>query len=396
MSLLSRNDSRRPSRERREKHYPHLIVWLVLLVLTVFAIWASNAEIDQVTRSQGQVIASSRTQIIQSADGGVINEMLVKEGDHVVKGELLAKLDSAKAESSYLEARAKAAALRAALARLHAELFGGNPEFSSDIHDYPRFRENQLMLLQKRRAAINEEISALRGILALAKQELNMNQPLLKTGDVSMADILKLQRQVADLEAQIANKHNKYSQDTQAEMSKTEEDLAGVEQTLALRKDQLDHIELRSPVSGIVKNVRITTLGGVIKPSEEVMQIVPIEDDLVVETKVKPADIAFLKPGVEANVKMDAYDYTIYGSLAGKLIYISADTLTEDLKQGEQAYYRVQVKTQGKRFSGRPADNIEIQPGMTATVEFKTGKNTVMRYLIKPIIKTFNESMGER
>jgi membrane fusion protein, adhesin transport system len=126
------------------------------------------------------------------------------------------------------------------------------------------------------------------------------------------------------------------------------------------------------------------------------MQIVPIEDDLVVEAKVRPADIAFLKPGLEANVKIDAYDYTIYGSLSGRLAYISADTLTEDLKQGETAYYRVQVKTEGKRFSGRPEEKLEIQPGMTATVEFKTGQNTVLRYLIKPIIKTVSESLGER
>lgn len=388
----------KPSTRRREgeRYSPQLTLWAVLLLVVIFGVWAANAEIDQVTRAQGQVIASSRTQIIQSPDGGVLQEMLVKEGDLVSKGQLLARLDATKVEAGYLEARAKAAALRATLARLQAEIFGGDPRFPPEINDYPQFRDNQLMLLRKRRAAINEDIAALRGILDLARQELQMNQPLLKTGDISMAEILKLQRQVADLEAQIANKRNKYLQDTQAELNKVEEDLASAEQTLAQRKDQLDHTEMRSPASGIVKNVRITTLGGVIKPTEEVMQIVPIEDDLVVEAKVRPADIAFLKPGLAANVKIDAYDYTIYGTLNGKLIYISPDTLTEDLKQNEQAYYRVQVKTEGKRFSGRPDDHMEIQPGMTATVEIKTGKNTVGRYLVKPIIKTLNESLGER
>ncbi len=392
------NSSHNPHTRHTREHFllPHITIWAVLLVLVIFAVWASNAEIEQVTRAQGQVIASSRTQIIQSLDGGVLKEMLVKEGDQVEKGQLLAKLDPTKAESAFLESRAKAAALRATMARLHAEIFGGEIRFSPDIHNYPQFQENQLRLLQKRRAAINEEIASLKGILALARKELDMNMPLLKTGDVSMADILKLQRQVADLESQIVNKQNRYLQDAQAELGKTEEDLASIEQILNQRREQFAQVNLYSPVSGVVKNVRFTTLGGVVKPTEEVMQIVPIEDDLVVEVKVKPADIAFLKPGLDANVKIDAYDFTIYGSLLGKLSYISADTLTEDLKQGEQAYYRVQVKTQGKKFSGRPEEQIEIQPGMTATVEIKTGSNTVLRYILKPVIKTLSESLGER
>lgn len=397
MAFFSRKTTRNPDGSRpRERYIPHPTLWVSLFALIVFGIWAANAEIAQVTRAQGQVIASSRTQIIQSMDGGVLQEILVKEGDHVKKGEVLVRFDPTKAESSYLESRAKAAALGATKARLQAEIFGGEPKFSADIRDYPDFKNNQLLLLRKRRAAINEDIAALKGILALARQELQMNQPLLASGDVSMADILKLKRQVADLEAQIVNKRNKYLEETQAELNKVEEDLAGVEQMLNLRKDQFYHVELRSPMNGVVKNVRVTTLGGVLKPSEEVMQIVPIEDDLVVEAKVKPADIAFLKPGVEANIKIDSYDYTIYGGLVGRLVYISADTLTEDLKQNEQAYYRVQVKTEGKRFSGRPDESFEIQPGMTATVEFKTGTNTVLHYLIKPVVKTLNESLGER
>jgi membrane fusion protein, adhesin transport system len=383
-------------RDVSENHKPHLIFWASSIGLIIFFIWASTAEIDQITRAQGQVIASARTQIIQSGDGGVLKEMLVKEGDHVEHGEVLARMDRTKIESAYFESRAKAAALRASLARLHAEVFGGVPNFSNDIKDYPQFRENQLLLLSKRRAAINEQVSGIKEMLNLSRKELEMTQPLLKTGDVSLADVLKLQRTITDLQAQMNNASNKYQQDTQTEMGKVEEELASAEQMLAQRKDQLDHVELKSPVNGVVKNVRVTTLGGVIKPSEEVMQIVPNDDDLVVEAKVRPADVAFLKPGLEASVKIDSYDYTIYGSLLGKLIYISADTLTEDLKQGEQAYYRVQVKTDGKRFSGRPDTQLEIQPGMTATVEIKTGHNTILKYLIKPVIKTVNESLGER
>lgn len=388
--------SKKRSSIEQEGQRPHLVLWVALLALIVFTGWAAMADIDQVTRAPGQVIASSRTQIIQSSDGGVVEELLVKEGDQVSKGQLLVKLDTTKAEAAYLEIRAKATALRAAKARMDAEILGGAPVFPKEVAEYPQFRDNQLLLLRKRRQAIEGELSALDTILALAKRELEMNQPLLATGDISLAEVLKVQRQVADLQAQIVNKRNKYIQDLQAELSKVEEDLASAEQTLAQRKDLLDRTQLVSPVSGVVKNVRITTLGGVVRASEEVMQIVPLEDDLIVEAKVRPADIAFIKPGLQANAKIDAYDYTIYGSLAGRVTYISADTLTEDLKQNEQAYYRVQVRTSGKRFSGRPDQQLEIQPGMTATVEIKTGSNTILRYMIKPLIKTMNESLGER
>lgn len=394
MSWMNRKSRYAPGKDAEFR--PSMALWCTLFALVVAILWASLAEIDQITRAQGQVIASSRTQIIQSGDGGVVEDMLVKEGDQVERGQVLARLDKTKIESSYFEARAKAAALRASQSRLRAEIFGGAPKFTADAKDYPQFKESQLLLLAKKRISISEQSSAIKGMIVLAKKELAMTEPLLKTGDVSLSDILKLQRTVADLQAQLTNVNNKYVQDTQTELTKVEEDLAGAEQVLAQRKDQLEHVELKSPVKGVVKNVKITTLGGVVKPSEEVMEIVPDDDALLIEAKVKPADIAFIRPGLDANIKIDAYDYSIYGSLGGKLVYISADTLTEDLKQGEQAYYRVQVKALGKQFSARPNERLEIQPGMTATVEIKTGKNTVLKYIIKPVIKTISESLGER
>lgn len=375
---------------------PSIMLILIFFTVAIFLIWASVSDIDQVSRAQGQVIASSRTQVIQSSDGGVIEEMLVKEGDMVKKGELLVKLDKTKVEASFLETRSRSAALEASLERLNAEMFNREPKFSKDLNNYPQFIQNQLMLLKKRRTAINEDIAALERMLALARKELNISAPLLKTGDVSLADVIKLQRQVADLEAQITNKRNKYLQDLQAELSKTEEELSTTKQMLTQKQDQLDRSELRAPMAGIVKNVRITTLGGVIRPSEEVMQIVPLEDNLIIEAKVPPRDVAFLKLGLITSIKIEAYDYTVYGTLKGKLIYISPDTLSEDLKQGEQAYYKIQVQTDGKRFSGKPNEDLEIQPGMTATVEIKTGHNTILKYLMKPVIKTMSESLGER
>lgn len=375
---------------------PSLTIWISLLALVCFFVWASQAELEQLTRAPGQIIASGRTQIIQASDGGVLLALRVKEGDTVERGQLLALLDSQKLRAAYQETRSRELALRATVARLQAELVGGEPVFSSEIAGYPQFRTNQLALLQKRRASINEETAALRKLLELAQRELAMTSPLVNTGDVSQADVLKLERQVADLQAQITNRQNKYFQDAQADLSRAEEELAGVQQMLAQRADLLARTELRAPMRGVVKNIRMTTLGGTLKPTEELMQIVPIEKELLVEARIRPADIAFIHTGQAASVKVDAYDYTLYGWLDGKVSYLSPDTLTDDLKQGEQAYYRMQVRAEGKSFGGHADQRIQLQPGMTVSVEVKTGKNTVLRYLAKPIVRTLREAMVEK
>jgi len=372
------------------------IVWLVFVCMAAFLAWAHWATLDQVTRAPGAVIASSRTQIIQSQDGGTIAQLLVREGDTVAAGQPLLRFDKDRVQANFLEARAKAAGLAATVARLKAEVMGRPLKFPPELAPYPEFRQNQMALFRKRQAAIQEDIQALNGMIALVRKELEMTTPLLRTGDVSRTEVLRLQRQMAELKSQVTNKRNKYFQDAQAELSKVQEELAGVQQNMVQRKSQLELTELRAPVHGVVKNVRITTLGGVIRPGEEVMQIVPLEDNLVVQAKLSPADIAFVKTGMPARVKIDAYDYTVYGDLTGKLTYISADTLSEDLRQGEQPYYRIQVQTQGRQFSARPDEPLEIQPGMTATIEIKTGQRTVLQYITKPLTKTLSQSLGER
>lgn len=373
-----------------------ILIWASAFAIAGFLAWANWAKLDQITRASGQVIASSRNQVIQSLDGGVLDEMLVREGSHVKRGQLLLRFDQTKAQAAYLESAARAAALKATVARLNAEVFGGSPKFPPELADYPEFRSNQQVLFTKRQSAINEEISALENSLALVKSELEMNMPLLKSGDVSRAEVLKLQRQVADIQGQITNRRNKYMQDTQTDLAKAQEDLASVMQVLAQRKELLDATEIHALVDGVVRNVRLTTRGGVARPGEEIMQIVPLDDDLIIEAKVRPADIAFVKPGLPATIKLDAYDYTIYGSLKGVVSYISADTLNEEVRGTELPYYRVQIKTKGRNLSSRSNERIDIQPGMTAMVEIKTGSNTVLRYLTKPIIKTMDESLSER
>lgn len=375
---------------------PRIMLWATFVCLAALVTWAYHATIDQITRAPGVVIASSRTQVIQSQDGGTLEALLVREGDVVETGQVLARLERTRAATAFLEAKARAAALAATHARLSAEVFGSNLVFGPETQDYPEFRQNQTALKSKRKAALDEELSALDRTRRLVEQELQMNQPLVASGDVSRTEILRLQRQIADLQAQATNRRNRFFQDAQAELSKTLEDLTGVMQQLAQRQSQLEQTELRAPVRGVVKNVRITTQGGVIRPGEEVLQIVPLEDDLVIEAKVSPADIAFLAPGLDAMIKIGAYDFTIYGGLPGRLTFISADTMTEDLRQGETPYYRVQIRTTSRQFPNRPQAKLDIQPGMTATAEIKTGERTVFQYLTKPVLKTLNEALGER
>ena len=375
---------------------PRWVLWFTIFALIVFVSWAQWAKIDQITRAPGSVIASSKTQLVQSQEGGILDKLMVSEGDRVNRGDPLVLLEKTQAESVYKETLAKKGALLATVARLRREVFGGEYQFDAMLSDYPQFVENQKELYEKRTGAINEELSALEQMAALVEEELSLNRPLLKTGDVSRTEILRLERQLADLKAQETNTKNAFFKDAQEELGKFEEELASVEEVLNQRKDKLDQTVLYAPVNGIVKNISINTEGGVVRPGEEILQIVPVDDVLVVEAKVSPADIAFINRGLPATVKIDAYDYTIYGDLAGTLTYISADTLQEQRESDEEPYYRIQVRTENNRFSGDFGKALEILPGMTASVEVKTGSNTVLHYLTKPLVKTLAESLGER
>jgi adhesin transport system membrane fusion protein len=373
------------------------ILWLCVLSVILLVTWAAFAEIDQMTRAQGSVISSSRTKMLQSLEGGIVAEILVREGDVVRKGQVLLRLEAIRAETSFLESKAKQTSLRAAAIRLKAEIFGTSPQFPAEmLKSFPDIVAAQRTLSQKRQSALNEEIAALRRSQSLMQQELAVNVPLLASGDVSQVEVLRLRRQLADLDGQIVNRRNKYFQDAQTELAKVEDELASTEQIVTQRQDTLGRIEMIAPTDGIVKNVRATTVGGVIKPGDDVLQITPTNDALLIEAKVKPIDVAFLKPGLPAVVKLDAYDYTIYGALKGKLTYISADTFGEENRPSDVTYYRVHIETTDKAFPLRPDVPMEIIPGMTATVEIKTGSNTVLRYLLKPISKATNEAMTER
>lgn len=370
-------------------------MWSIVIAVVILVAWASVAKINQVTRAKASVIASARTQYVQAIEGGILKQLLVKEGQTVTQGNLLAVLEEERAKVAVSDALQRIAALKASLARLEAEVYGKALSFDAQTQAYPEYVANQRQLYQRRRQAIEADISALQKTLALAKQELAMNEPLLKHGDIALVDIIRLRRQVADIQAEIANKQNKYLQDAQAELTKVQEELNTEQEKLKDRNQVLAEKRLFAPMTGSVKNITMNTIGGVVRAGETFMEIVPTESDLIVEAQVSPADIAYVRVGQQASVKLDAYDYSIFGSLNGEVTYISSDTLLEKTAQGELPFYRVKIKISGAEFKKREHE-IVVKAGMTASVDIKAMERTVLSYLTKPIIKTLSEGLGER
>lgn len=379
---------------------PRLMSMMTLLAVgfSLFIGWASVFEIDQGARAQGQVIALSRTQVIQAVDGGVLSELRVVEGQEVKVGQILAVLEKSRARAGYEENRARAAALRIALIRAKAESTLSVPAFGSEFVMYGDFVRAQRQLYVQHKRSLDEEMLSSDQALALANEELRMTDVLFKNGDVSKLEMLRAQRAVTDLVGRIASVRNKYRQDAATEVVKTVEELSSLNSKLAERQDVLDHTDLTAPVSGVVKLLRVTTIGGVLKAGDELMQIAPTEKDLIVEAKVNPTDVGLLRIGLPVTVKADAFDYSIYGTLIGELTYISPDTLSEPGPNGgaAQTYYRVHVKLAARQPQNRKAKEIVLKPGMTASIDIRTGTRTVLNYLAKPVTKAFGGALIER
>lgn len=379
-----------------EDRHPRWILRVSIPMFAAFFIWAAWARIDQVAHTRGQIIAASRTQVIQSPDGAVLKELLVREGEAVKQGQVLAVMEKDRVQAAYGDAQAKVAALRITLTRLKAEVYGRPLVFDKELLVYGEFISAQTDLYRKRQRAIQNDVAALEASLRLAKEELEMNEQLLKSGDVGIAEILRLRRQVVEISGQIENRRNKYFQDAQAEMSKAEEDLSTQEQTLSDRGALLEHTELRAPTDGVVRNINITTLGGVLHAGDSVMELLPTDTELIVEVKLQPSDLSFVHVGQPATVKLDAYDYSIFGTMRGEVSYLSPDALSEKTPQGETPYYRVRVRIGEREFIGAQANQIVVSPGMPVSVDIRTGKRTVLSYLSKPVTKTLANAFSER
>jgi membrane fusion protein, adhesin transport system len=368
----------------------------MIISICLLIIWAAYAQVDQVTRAPAQLIAAARTQLVQSADAGVITQLHVREGDEVKAGQLLVTLEKERAAAAVSDSTAKVAALRITLVRLAAEANSKPLRFPSELQQHPDYIRNQIALYASRQTAFKADVSALTNIEKLAKRELAINQTLEQTGDVSRVEILRLQRAVADVQAQLSSRQNKYFQDIQVEMAKTQEELSSQTEQLRDRTQMLDHTELVAPLDGIINNIRINTVGGVVRASETVMELLPTGDDLIAEAKISPADISFITLDQEASVKIDAYDSSIYGALTGRVSYISPDVVTEETRQGPTTYYRVHIRIVGHEFRGAKAEQIKLRPGLTGSVDIKALERSVLSYLTKPVTKTLSNAFGER
>ena len=379
----------------RRKYSPAL--WLLLIGLIAFICWAAVFRIDQVARAGGEVIASSRVQIIQSVDGGVLEIINVREGDRVEKGQILAQLDQTRIGAAVKEVDVRLSALKAKATRLRAEVTeAGELVFDQDVLRFPELVKVEQALFQQRRLGLAEELRTLNVSVELAREEADLIANLSKSGDVNRTEVIRAARALNDADAKLINRRNRYLEEARIELTNADDDIAQNIQILTQRQQQLKDSLFTALLPGIVKNVRVTTVGGVLRAGEELMQIIPVDDDLIIEAKVLPADIASVKPGLEATIRFDPFDYTIFGAVIGEVVYVSADTLKEETSRGEEIYYRVHIATQSYPALTTAGKELAILPGMTAQVDIRTGDRTVLNYLLKPLRKTTTEAFGER
>jgi len=408
------------------------LLYAMLFAVVLLIYWASVAEIDEVARGEGRVIPSQQLQVIQSMDGGIVSDLLVREGDVVEQDQVLLRVDPTRFLSELGEARASESALRARRARLTALLTDTPFLITPDLHGVrpsileqeERLYEENLQELQaririaeeqseQRREELNEararRTQAVRA-LELSQQELNVTEPLVRSGAVSEVEVLRLRRDVSNLqgqrdqagaqisrltaaineaEAKISEVRLNFRNEWRRELSDTLGQIEQMEEGSTALVDRVRLSEVRAPMRGTVQRLFVTTLGGVISPGREVAEIVPLDDQLLIEARVSPRDIAYLRPGLDAKVKITAYDFAIYGGLDAILEHISADTITDD---DGNTFYKVRVRTEESGFD----EQHPIMTGMVAQVDILTGRRTVLQYLLKPVLRAWDLSFSER
>lgn len=382
---MSKDHSPEDYSNKETKNATHLILWITAIFIVLGIIWANFTQVDEVTRGEGKVIPSSQVQVIQNLEGGIIEKIFVKEGQIVNKGQQLVKLDATRFQTAYDEDRLKSLALKIKKERLTAE--ANNTDFTpSDdlVQEMPDAVRNETALFNSRKAQLNQLLTN----LGLIKKELGLSQPLVAKGAVSDVEIIHLNRDINQLQGQIDDFKSK----TLQELNDTDALYNSSAQSALSNLDKLKRTSIESPVKGIVKQIKITTVGGISQPGADIMEIVPMEDTLLIEAKIQPKDIGFVHIGQNAMIKIAAYDYSIYGGLKGKVESISADTLTDD--KGV-SYFLIRVRTQ-KNYLGNSSRALYIIPGMTATMEILTGKKSIMHYLLKPLMKAKENAFTER
>lgn len=371
-----------------------MVIWIIGLGLLVFFIWAALFKLEEVSTGTGKVIPSSKEQIIQSLEGGILTKLDVKEGDIVEKGTILAQFDPTRFASNVGESQSLLVSSLATSARLRAEVNGTALQFPEIVQKDSQLVREETQLYNTRRINLEESISDLTTSLTLVQQELRMTEPLVAKGAASEVEVLRLKRQASDLQKQINDTRSQYYVKAREELSKANTDVETQRQIVKGKSDTLNRTVFRAPVRGVVKEIDVMTLGGVIPPNGKIMTIVPLDEQLLIEARISPRDIAFIRPNQQALVKITAYDYAIYGGLHGKVTVISPDTIRDEVKQ-DQFYYRVYIHTDSDKLRNKQGKTFAITPGMVATVDIRTGQKTVLDYLIKPFNKA-REALRER
>ncbi len=370
---------------------PSLVIWLCAATVALFVTWAAFAWVDEIVRAQGEMISSSRPQIIQNLEGGILAELAVAEGQVVEEGDVLARLRGAQFQSSVEELRDQITALEIKRRRLEAEMDGRSAFGVPDalLERSPGIVASERALLVARQGEYQSAKGGARRVLDQAAEEKRLMENLLDKKIVSLIEVTRARKAYEDARV----RHDEIVTRTELERaeaySDTLKEIATLEQTLKASEDQLTRTILRAPMRGIVNGLSVTTIGGVVRPGEEILQIIPMGEELFVEARVKPEDIANIRPGQKATVKLSAYDYTIYGALTGEVDVISADTFKDETARDPQgsAHYKVTVRVDMSQLSERQS-RIEMRPGMQATVELHTGAKTVLQYLLKPLYKS--------
>lgn len=370
------------------------VVWATVLCLVTLGAWASVFELDEVATGPGKVVPTSREQVIQSQEGGIIATLHVREGDLVEAGQVLARLDPTRLEATVEESASRMRAALASAARLRAEVGGGPLEFPQEVHRDPDLVRTETALYHSRRQSLQESSEGLRRALALVNQEIGLTAPLVARGAASDVELLRLRRQATELQNKLADLRTQYIVTAREELARANAEVLEQQSVTRGRADTLSRSTIVSPVRGIVKNVEVTTVGGVVPPNGKLMEIVPLDDQLLIETRISPRDVAFLHPGQRAVVKITAYDYHIYGGLEGEVTMISPDTIQDEVNP-DVFYYRVYIRTRTDHLVNEAGTRFAIFPGMVTTADIHTGSKTVMAYLMKPLNRA-GEALRER
>lgn len=419
----------------RPRRFAHLLLFTIVLFFVLFLAWASFATLDEVTRGEGRVIPSSQVQVVQNLEGGIIADIHVRESQIVEAGEVLLRIDNVQAKSELRGAKQRYLALLGAVARLQAELEERGIDFPPEVMaDARRVAIDETALFNARQASLQSELEILRHQASqrdqevaelenrlvqlersatLAADELEITEPLAAKRVVSKVDLLRLKRQVNDLQGElesarlslprlklaqreahrrIEERFLSFRAEAQRELTTVQTEAAALAEVIAADSDRVNRTDVRSPVRGTIKSLLVNTIGGVVQPGQDLIEIVPLEDTLLVEARIRPSDIAFLRPDQPATVKVTAYDYAVYGGLDAEVESISADTITDD--RGDH-FFRVRVRTESGSLE-RGVETLPIIPGMTTQVDILTGQKTVIDYLMKPILRIRDEAFRER